>query len=398
MNVSPMRLLLNVLHAKSGGGLTYLAAMLPRLAQAKNVEVHLLFHANQKALLGAPPPGVIAHEASFKDGFIRRLIWEQVRLPLLAWRIADVTFSPANFGPLLAPRPAVLLRNALEVENHDRRLARRVYWLVLRLMTWLSLAVAPRAIAVSGFARERLGFCFAKKVEIVHHGVEHGLFAERKQERQDFVLAVGDVTIQKNYETLIRAVALVPDLKLVIAGQDVDQDHADALRRLVVELSLSQRVRFLGRVEPARLAELYAACRLFAFPSTVETFGNPLLEAMASGCVILCSHAAAMPEIAGDGARFVEPLDHVAWANEMKLLLSDDGLRGALQAAAIERARLFSWDKTAAETLAVLRKAAAAPRPVSAAIPWIWVAIILAAYFMQFVPLLRPILAVLTPS
>ncbi|MBF0166068.1 MAG: glycosyltransferase family 4 protein [Alphaproteobacteria bacterium] len=366
-----------------------MVAMLPNLAHQKGFEVHLLLHQNQLPLFQDVLEGVKVHCVAFKDGFLRRLIWEQLVLPLYAWRFADVTFSPANFGPLLAPRPVVLLRNALGVADHDLRLGKKIYWLSLGIMTWLSLLVSPVAIAVSDYARRNLAFGFARKVRIVHHGVDHKHFHADERPRDAFVLAVGDLTVQKNFHTLIEAVARIPGLCLKIAGRRVDEAYAQSLEAQVRALAVGDRIAFLGSVGPDELSALYRRCRLFAFPSTVETFGNPLVEAMASGCAILCSKAAAMPEILEDAGLYAEALDVNDWEKGLHRLLGDPSFRSELSEYALRRSEEFDWKATAEQTTTILMLAGQKRgKSFSGIFAWGWIVLVLGLYLMQFKGLL----------
>jgi len=121
---------------------------------------------------------------------------------------------------------------------------------------------------------------------------------------------------------------------------------------------LGDAVEFLGGVSPQRLLELYRRCGLFVFPSTVETFGNPLVEAMACGAPVVCSNVSAMPEVAGDGAQYFDPLDADAMARKVIDLLGDEAARAELARRGLERAGNFSWEITARRTAAVLAEAA----------------------------------------
>ncbi|MEX2642209.1 MAG: glycosyltransferase, partial [Acetobacterales bacterium] len=300
-----VRVLVNALHAKSGGGVTYLRHILPRLAADPELDVHLLLHPAQAALY--PDAGVTVHHADFRAGFVREMAWEQCRLPRLARRIgAAATFSPANFGPLLAPGSVVLLRNALDVARVENRPAKRLYWAALSAMTFLSLVFCRRAIAVSGYARRSLARlpALARKTVVVHHGVDDLFRGGPAGRREDFLLAVADLYVQKNLLALIDAVALLrqrrPDVRLRIAGAPVDPGYAASVRARIAEHRLDEAVTLLGTQPKERLAELYRRCAVFVFPSTVETFGQPLAEAMASGAPIACADAAAMPEVLGD--------------------------------------------------------------------------------------------------
>ena len=360
----PVRVLINALHAKSGGGVTYLRNLLPRFGADPDLEVHLCLHEDQLAAFPEPADGVRMHSVRFRDGFTRRLVWEQTGLLLLAKRIgAEVTYSPANFGPLLVPAPVILLRNAVAVGESEKRLSKRLYWKVLGAMTWVSLLRCRRAIAVSDYARDaltrRLPSAVARRVEVIHHGVDP-LFSPPPlgQGREDFVLAVSDLYIQKNLHRLLDAFAIVrrdfPGISLRIAGGAIDADYAQSLHRTVAERGLDGHVRFLGHVPAHELADLYRRCALFVFPSLVETFGNPLVEAMASGAPIVSSDATAMPEVLGDAALFFDPQDTSAMAERITAALGDTDLRNRLGARAEDRARHFSWDETARRTARVI--------------------------------------------
>jgi glycosyltransferase involved in cell wall biosynthesis len=364
----PLRIVINGAHAKSGGGVTYLRRMLPELAREPGVEIRLILHENQRALFEPVPDGVQILAFEFNPGFLSTLVWEQFSLPGIARRAgADVLFSPANFGPVFARNHVLLLRNATSVIRLTRRLKPLVYWLMLSAATLASLLTARRAIAVSDYAARVLTFglrsVLGKKISVVYHGTAP---VERRRAADalsgNSLLAVSDIYIQKNYHTLIRAFAIVrkshPDLGLTIVGREIDRQYADSLRSLVSDLGLEDSVRFTGHVETAELDALYRDCRVFVFPSTVETFGNPLLEAMAAGAPIAASKAAAMPEVLGEGGVMFDPGDAGDMAAKIEQLLTDPELCRTLGQIAVKRAQSFTWPETARQTLGVLRQAA----------------------------------------
>lgn len=360
----PLRLLVNGLHAKTGGGVTYLRNMLPLLAAADGLDLHLCLHDGQAGLSADALDGVTVHRLTFKSGFWRLPIAEQIHVPRLARRIgADVTFSPANYGPVMAPNTVILLRNALGVAFVEKRPLKVAYWALVTLGTGLSLMACRRAIAVSEFARRSAGIIpwSRQRIAVIPHGVSTA-FSPGVGERNGFLLAVSDLYVQKNYERLILALARLretrPDIVLKIAGRPVDRDYEQTLIRLIVRLGLEDHVRFLGAVTEAKLADLYRRCAVFVFPSTVETFGNPLLEAMASAAPIASSNTAAMPEVLGEAALFFDPASVEDMAAALGSLLDDGDLRRDLSAKAAARARQFSWQKTARATLDVIRDAA----------------------------------------
>ncbi|MDY7040634.1 MAG: glycosyltransferase family 1 protein, partial [Chloroflexota bacterium] len=144
-------------------------------------------------------------------------------------------------------------------------------------------------------------------------------------------------------------------VNLVIAGQK-GWLHEEIFTR-VRELGVEQQVIFPGYVADADLPALLSGARVFAFPSLYEGFGFPVLEAMACGVPVVCSNTSSLPEVAGDAALLVDPLDIGAWAAALERALADEELRADLVTRGYEQVRRFSWIRCAEETLAVLEKA-----------------------------------------
>lgn len=337
-----MRLLVNAIHAKAGGGVTYLLNLLPRF---DGFEIHVLMSPAQSALEPLSACATL-HRVELPSALPALMLWEQVRVPALFRRIgADVLLSPANYGPLAVGRQVLVMQNALSVGRIESRLRQRLYWHALSGMTRLSRAAAKGAIAVSSYvARETGGV-------VIPHGVDPIFSPDPAARRQDFVLAVSDLYVQKNLEALFAAELPV---RILVAGGEPDPGYAAALKRRA-----PANVTFLGRVPQADLVGLYRHCAVFVFPSKVESFGMPLLEAMACGAPVAVARAAAMPEIAGEAALYFDPADPTDLRRAVLALLEDASLRSSLGAEAAARAREFTWEKTAARTAEVLRRCAA---------------------------------------
>jgi len=166
---------------------------------------------------------------------------------------------------------------------------------------------------------------------------------------QRFVLYLGSNKPHKNLPRLIEAWAAVGDHRdavLVVAGH-VDPRYVHQVR--------APGVRFVGPVSDAEAAALYTACDAFVFPSLYEGFGLTPLEAMSCGAPLVCSNTSSLPEVAGDAALLIDPLDVRALAAAVARLLDDDALRSEMRARSLAQASKFSWARTAAETLAVYR-------------------------------------------
>ena len=128
-------------------------------------------------------------------------------------------------------------------------------------------------------------------------------------------------------------------------------------------LGIDNRVRFLGWVSNPDLEGLYRTALCFVFPSLAEGFGIPVLEAMQRGVPVACSNASSLPEIAGDAARYFDPLDEAEIAAAIVELIESADERERLVKAGRERAALFSWERTARETAESYERAWAQSQP-----------------------------------
>ncbi|MEK7858395.1 MAG: glycosyltransferase family 1 protein [Elusimicrobiota bacterium] len=235
--------------------------------------------------------------------------------------------------------------------------------------TTLTAASARRAkavLAVSDFSRQEAIAAYgldAAKVTTILEGGPGDEFqppdaaSAKAPVEGPFLLAVGAIVERKNFAALVRAFRLLleeePGLphRLVIAG--AKGHYAPALEALVTELRLGPRVVFFGPASRAQLVALYQNASAFVFPSLMEGFGFPLLEAMACGAPVVASNASALPQVAGDAAVLVDASDPKALADAIGRILKDSGLSGTLRAMGPARAAQFSWLKTAEQTLAV---------------------------------------------
>src|SRR5205085_3640197 len=157
-----------------------------------------------------------------------------------------------------------------------------------------------------------------------------------------YLLAVGTVEPRKNYPRLLQAYRRLKDrglsMPLAVAGK-----AGWAYGRTLDDLRNEKGVRLLGHVDDATLRALYRSASALAFPSLYEGFGLPLLEAFAEGLPAVVGAAGALPELAGDAALLVDPLDHVSLADALERVVNDQELRARLSAAGRERAADYTW-------------------------------------------------------
>lgn len=243
--------------------------------------------------------------------------------------------------------------------------------LFLQLAMPLFLRRADAVICVSEHTRQdaiRIYHMPEAKLHVIHEGVSARFRADvpsrdlqRVRERyhlpENFLLFVGTIEPRKNLVTLFQAFKALreqaPDLaeELIIAGK-----HgwlADATYRAVHVNNLTGLVRFVGRVDDNDLPALYRLARVFVFPSLYEGFGLPPLEALACGTPVVASNTSSLPEVLGDAALLVPPLDVGAWVQALRRALTDAALRRTLSQRGLERAAHFTWQRTAEATLRV---------------------------------------------
>lgn len=209
------------------------------------------------------------------------------------------------------------------------------------------------------------------KLRMIYEAVDHDLFkpgdaaaarawvASSYQVTKPFVLFVSSLWPYKNCQGLLRAWALarhdLGDRGLVVVGSGRDKQHVAQLHQLADELGITQNVRFVGGIPLEETARFYQAADAFVYPSLNETFGLPILEAMASGCPVVTSDVSAMPETAGGAAVLSDPKDPASIARAITEAVGPG--RDRLRDAGLRRASQFTWAATAASTLDVYREA-----------------------------------------
>ena len=254
---------------------------------------------------------------------------------------------------------------------HFPRAHRLLDRLYLDLSTRFNARAAAHIIADSQATKrdlvERYGV-EPSKISVIYPGYDEEAFQPVREREAieavkarygiagDYILFVGTIQPRKNLVRLMEAFSLLKrqaaDLQLVIAGKK--GWLYEAIFRRVEELGLEGQVVFTGYVAEEGLPALFSGARLFVFPSLYEGFGLPVLEAMACGTPVVCSNASSLPEVAGDAALLFDPLDVEGMAAAMGRVLGDERLRAELIERGLQRARGFSWEKCARETLAVL--------------------------------------------
>jgi len=179
-----------------------------------------------------------------------------------------------------------------------------------------------------------------------------------------YALYVGNVMPHKNLERMVEAFAAATrgtDARLVMRGSGRAR-NVDALRARIDALGLGPRTDWQPYAEADTLPSLYRRARVLLLPSLYEGFGLTALEAMACGTPVITSATSSMPEVVGDAALLVDPLDTETIAAAMRRIFGDDGLVEDLRARGLSRAKLFSWEATGRAVQTAMREAGADAR------------------------------------
>lgn len=262
---------------------------------------------------------------------------------------ADAIWSPGFMPPLFrvpGKRVCITIHDLAHLYHYSRK-HRLYYDLVIRRL----LGNVDRIFTVSDHARNEIvhwaGVDEGRVVRI-HNGVSDAFRADghASSDEPPFILYVGNRRTYKNIDRLIAAFAR-SDLpgrgyQLRLTGEDDGCSSATAARE-----GVGDRVRYLGNLSDAALADAYRSARALAFVSLYEGFGLPVVEAMACGCPVLTSNTTALAEVAGRAALTVDPRSVEDITDGLNRICLDESLRGVLRSAGLARSSHFAWDATA---------------------------------------------------
>jgi len=277
----------------------------------------------------------------------------------LAARRPSVFFSP-GFNP-----PAVC-RVPLVITIHDLAHIQLPCFSNYRRRFYYEFLVRPasnrarRVITVSEYSRReilRWTGLPEGSVTNVGNGVDSTFRPEghRYDPGFPYILYVGNARPHKNLNRLFSAFAQIDDPRLHLV---LTTPKTQELVMRLIEKGIEGRVRFAGPVSDEDLPALYRGALALVFPSLMEGFGLPPLEAMACGTPVVASGSTAIPEVVGDAALLVDPLDAADIRQGIERVLEDSALRNAMRQSGLARARLFSWDTVAAKVNRVIQDAA----------------------------------------
>jgi glycosyltransferase involved in cell wall biosynthesis len=365
--------LLYLVPGKTGGMETYAGRLVPAMAAARP-DLRFIAFLNREAfeVLGPNAFGadvrVVRMDASGSNR-AARVAAEQLRLPRVVRREGvEVLHSLGSTAPAKPGVTSVVTIHDLIYARYPEAHTAAMRW-GMRILVPLSARSAKRIIAGTRFAAEEIVEILKvprERIDVVNYGgLPPGPATPETELRSRLELGEGPIVLSvsarrphKNLDRLLQAIAKLestPRPVLVLPGYSTPFEAE--LRTQIQSLGIGDRVRVLGWISDADLEGLYRLADCFVFPSLAEGFGLPVLEAMERGVPVACSRASALPEVAGDAARYFDPLSVEDIRAAIDEVLSDRDLRARLVAAGKARAAGFSWDRAAEETIEVYGRA-----------------------------------------
>ena len=366
------RVLIDGSMARGGGGFTYLVNILPQLSSLAPDDRFRVLLRNERLASSIPALPNVDVDLLPDVGWPQRMRFNYLELPRLIedWK-ADLYFSAGETAPLRASCPMIAsFRNPIIYTDLDLGVSwkQRVRLRLLREISRVSARACDRIMFVSQDSAGWMGDSVnvpARKRAVVHHGIDVSGWQRPPGQgsvpyRPSYILSVSSVYTHKNYVRLIEGYAALgrrrPDVPdLVIVGDVQHEGYLAQMQRARLDAGddLAERIHIVGEVPYAAVKAYYAGAELFVFPSYLESFGHPLLEAMASGLPTVAADLPVFREIGGDAAFYADPHKSDAFAAAMEEALFSLRARETLMKRGRERVRSFGWDSTARRLLAL---------------------------------------------
>ncbi len=308
---------------------------------------------------------------SLPDNFITRIVrirsklfFDYIYIPAFSWlnRIDIFLFPKNTFSPLVRGKKIPVYHDIVYFEDLDFREFKFFDNLHHRIMIPVAARFSWRDLTVSDFTASRMRSLLditGDKIRVVKEGVEESFMTITDKKKLDgtvkklgltipFFFYAGSLSPRKNMLNLLRAFMIVRDSIphcIYFTGGDswLDSD----IHRFIQENGLADRVMKLGYIDDDDLVRMYNLADCYLYPSLYEGFGLPILEAQACGCPIIASNTASIPEVAGEGALYVDPRDVDDLACAMVRIVRDRRFRNRIVAAGSKNCARYTWKSTA---------------------------------------------------
>ena len=301
-----------------------------------------------------------------KKGGIVRFLWTQIVLPFKV-RKDDILYHPFQYISFFAKSKQIITIHDF-IPLHYPEVAKHQYIYYKYLMPLL-LKKAYKVVCISNNTKKDLQNFYNvddDKIVTIYNGFDNKLFNVKNIDKEvlskydidyEYMVMVGASYPHKNLEIIIESYKGIEDsveCKLVIVGKD--SDYIRRLKTLTNKLGLEDKVIFLGYVPDEDLPSLYGCAKAFLYPTLYEGFGLPILEAMASGTIVMCSDNSSLPEVAGDATVTFDAKDKEDIGKKILYIINNEEVREKLKMKSNENIKRFSWEKCAEEIYEVIKR------------------------------------------
>jgi glycosyltransferase involved in cell wall biosynthesis len=359
-----------VLHGRKSGVGYYCEELLKAMLAANHEDQFFVFSHRPLSVSFPSSNGNLKITDSLH--FPVRAMYLHLLLPKVLKEIDPDLCHYTNFlAPISEDRPYVVTIHdmGLEVMRDAHPLAKRVYTrrLIPRVAHKARLVITNSEYSKWEIVRH-LGIP-EDRIRVTPLAASPDFVPVKVSPQNPYFLYVGNLEPRKNLERLIEAFARIPqkEHQLVVVGSP--RYHGGAAREKARSLGLNGRVKFIGYVPRSDLPGLFSGATALVYPSLLEGFGLPIVEAMACGAPVITSNNSSMKEVAGEAALLVDPHSVKEMTDAMSSIAEDQNLRAQLSEKGLRRASEFSWTKTAALTMEAYAEAYSPPRRGGVAAP-----------------------------
>ncbi|OYT55956.1 MAG: hypothetical protein B6U76_04730 [Desulfurococcales archaeon ex4484_217_2] len=350
----------------------YQIDLIKKLVEKTNLEIVLIHHKESNLPIYRLAEEVIISKLPYlREREINKLNLDVIHFNAIPWSWWP-SISKLN-APSIATVHGTIHWDTPNLDNYSSHIFR----ILKRILEKRVVKNITHLISVSKYVKKVLNSKLKisqEKVDTIYLPIDHNTFKPIDPEiiekekvkyriKARYILHVSNYSRAKNPKVLLKSFYVIRrrigDVILVIAGLGWDNSFVN---KLIKALNLQDSVRILGWIPKEDLAVLYSGALALLHPSLHETFGFPIIEAMACGCPVIASNVMAIPEIVGNAAILCDPYDYNCFANVIHKILSDSQTREEIVKRELERAKLFNWDVHISRVIDVYSRAASKSR------------------------------------
>lgn len=302
-------------------------------------------------------------------------LWEQIALPRALAKIKpDILHCTSNTAPIYCPYPLVVtLHDIIFLEsrqNSNKSLYQNMGWYYRRLVVPRILANCQKIITVSKFEQNRIQEALhltEEQITTVYNGYSKHFFPRKNTENlthkyipdSEYIFFLGNTDPKKNVPRTLKAYSLYlkqSKKRLPLLIGDIKEKILDKILEQQQITEIKSHITIPGYIPNIDLPYIYSGAFAFLYTSLRESFGIPLLEAMACGTPVITSNTSSMPEIGGKDAILTNPLDENEIATRLLQLEQDPDFYASQVKYGLERVRLFSWENTAKKLFSIYQQ------------------------------------------